>query len=110
MPNIQTVQETTVEKLKTPVSVAGRTAELAEVTRFFSEDMDTGERVQDGTPSISILWGVSAEDKVAAIEVEQAEIQTATAEKLAALEQQKTDIAKADVAVVEEAALDIVVK
>ena len=86
---MQTLSETQLEKLDPPTSVQGLSAELAKVTRFYKRDFDTGVSEEYGTPGVEVLWGVTAQDKVAQLEKE----------KLAIAEKAIKDAAKIDASI-----------
>ena len=85
MPVIQTIQETTTEKLKPPTQVAGQVAELAEVTRFYHRDFDTGVRTEYGVPLINVIWGKTSAVVVADIQAEKLKVQADADKRLATL-------------------------
>ena len=66
----------TIEKISPPITIAGLTAELAEVTRIYVEGSDTE---LDGPPRIKILWGEVANTKLAELTKKQLDLEARTA-------------------------------
>jgi hypothetical protein len=65
---MKTISRHGLEKLSQPVTCAGLTAEVAEVTRYFQVDIVTGAEAEYGTPEIFVLWGATVADTVADLE------------------------------------------
>lgn len=97
-----TIQITGLEKLKPATAIGGLIAEVAEVTRFYNEDEDTGVRAEYGTPIINVLWGTTVADKVLDLAKQKLSVQQFAADKLIELEKAEAELSKSAVAVLDE--------
>lgn len=84
-------EETTLEKLNPPTSIAGLNAEMARVTRTYrAEHTDLiGTRVEIGVPRIEVIWGKAVTDIAADVDVEIARAKARHSKELAALNAEK---------------------
>jgi hypothetical protein len=89
---IKTVSVTGLEKLDPPTTVAGRTAEVASVVRYYRENTETLERTEYGTPEITVLWGKAVADVVADLEATKADVAARAVAEVAELDKRKTDL------------------
>jgi hypothetical protein len=91
MPSIQKT-ETTLEKLWSPVTVAGLEATLANVTRTFRVELPSLAQTQVGEPVIEVLWGVTKAGLVAELLAEKARVVAEADAQVKSLDAEKATI------------------
>ena len=89
------VTEFSIEKLDPPTTVAGKTAQLANVTRTYLVDAAKGTKTLRSVDSIEIEWGVLVADKIQDLLAEKASIQLEANAKIAKLDKSALDLSLA---------------
>lgn len=90
----QFIVESSVEKLDPPTTVAGRRAEIANVSKVYSVEPLTGVKEFVSVQSIEIEWGVLIVDKLADLAQEKVDVQAAAEAKVAELDKRTADLSK----------------
>ena len=88
----RTITEVSLEKLVPPSSVAGMVLEVAEVTRAYEIDVETGIRTEYGTPHVGVIVGKTIKQLAADLEEQRIKIAAVAELEMTKLDARRTSI------------------